>query len=358
MRWSVVVVAVLALVAGCGRAATVSEWRELPLPAQGARVVELVPVRDGVLALGSVPSGIDRAPAAWTSADGSHWHALTVEPHSPYGFLAELISAGVGDRTVVLGRAFGGAHGNPRMTVWSGDSAKLVEYPQIFELFGGPHAIAVTAAASLGATDLLIGGWDGVAGRYGAAIWISVDGANWPRRVDDPALSSGPGELTGASAITTGPPGFVVVGETQRDGTQLPLKWISPDGVTWQRTPLPGTAALATQVGCNPTRCTIFGQSTAASPTVLCWPTDTAAALPGPAATTIDTVKVVVEDTRTLAVVRLDGAVHLLSVSPNCTDWQDLALPVPAARAQFAELPTGLLLSTIEDNGSRLWLRA
>lgn len=224
----------------------------------------------------------DRAPAAWTSSDGSHWRAVAVEPRSPYGSLAELISAGVGDRTVVLGRAFGGSHGNPRMTVWSGDSTKLVEYPQVFELFGGPHSIAVTAAASLGGTDLLIGGWDGADGRYGVAVWVSADGANWQRRVDDPALSSGAGELTGASAITTGPAGFVIVGETQRDGTQLPLEWTSRDGSAWQRIAMPGTAALATQVGCNPARCTVFGQSTLAAPTVLCWPSDTAAAIPGP----------------------------------------------------------------------------
>ncbi|WP_330181684.1 hypothetical protein OHB26_35815 [Nocardia sp. NBC_01503] len=358
MRWSLVLLSVLALIAGCARGTTDSEWKELALPASGARVVELVPVRDGVLALGSVPSGEDRAPAAWTSSDGSHWRAVAVEPRSPYGSLAELISAGVGDRTVVLGRAFGGSHGNPRMTVWSGDSTKLVEYPQVFELFGGPHSIAVTAAASLGGTDLLIGGWDGADGRYGVAVWVSADGANWQRRVDDPALSSGAGELTGASAITTGPAGFVIVGETQRDGTQLPLEWTSRDGSAWQRIAMPGTAALATQVGCNPARCTVFGQSTLAAPTVLCWPSDTAAAIPGPAATTIDTLKVLVRDARTFAVVRLDGAVHLLSVRPDCTDWQDLPLPVPAARAQLTELPNGLLLSTIEDNASRLWLRA
>ncbi|WP_067568264.1 hypothetical protein [Nocardia acidivorans] len=358
MRWSLALLSVLALVAGCAGATTGSEWHELSLPARGARVVELVPVRDGVLALGSVPAGEDRAPAAWTTADGSHWRAVTVEPHSPYGELAELISAGVGDRTVVLGRAFGGSHGNPRMTVWSGDSAKLTEYPQVFELFGGPHAIGVAAAAALGGTDLLIGGWDGADGRYGAAIWVSADGANWQRRVDDPALSSGPGELTGASAITTGPEGFLIVGQTQREGTQLPLAWTSRDGIGWRRTALPGRAALATQVGCNADHCTLFGQSTLASPTLLCWPSDTAAPVPGPAAQTIDMVKVMVQDTRTYAVVRLDGAVHLLSVRPDCTDRQDLPLPVPAAHAQLTELPNGLLLSTIEDTGSRLWLRA
>ncbi|MFB8001593.1 hypothetical protein [Nocardia sp. NPDC056000] len=365
MRWSFALLAVLALVAGCSSAATHSGWRELPAPAAGARVLELIPVRDGVLALGSVPSGADRAPAAWLSADGTRWSSIPVRPQSPYGFLAELISAGAGERTVVLGQAFGGAHGNPRMTVWSADHpelvdhpAELVEHPQVFELFGGPHALAVTAAAGLAGVTVLIGGWDGPGGRYGAATWTSVDGATWERHADDPVLSSAPGELTGAAAITTGPPGFVIVGQTQRDRTQLPLEWTSPDGFTWRRISLPGTAALATRAGCNPDRCTIFGQSTSASPTLLCWPNDATPAVPGPAAGIIDTLKVIAEDSRTLAMVRLDGAAHLLSVDPNCADWQDIPLPVPATRVQMAALPAGLLLSTIEDNASRLWLRS
>lgn len=357
MRWALVLVAVLAVVAGCTGAAPVSEWRELSAPAKGARVLEFVPWKDGVLALGSVPSGDGRAPAAWTSTDGSTWQTVPAEPHSPYAVSSELISAGVGQHAVALGRAFGGSHGNPRMTVWSGDTAKLVEYPQIFEMFGGPHAIAVTAAAALGGTEVLIGDWDGPDGRYGAAIWTSTDGANWQRRADDPALSSAPGEQTGAAAITTGPAGFTIVGQSQQSSGLQPLEWTSPDAATWQRIPLPGKGA-ATRVACDTNRCTVFGQSVGGTSQVLCWPNAAATPVPGPTATTIDTLKLVVGDTRTFAAVRLDGKLHVLSVDANCADWQEISSPAQTLQAQLIALPAGLLLATTDDDHSRLWLHA
>ncbi|MGW4248758.1 hypothetical protein [Nocardia sp. NPDC004722] len=168
MRWSIVLAAVLALTAGCTAAhGPDSPWREVPLPQHDARILEFAPTADGVLALGSIPATDGRAPAAWTTTDGSHWKTVPVHGESPYAKLAELISAGTGDRTVVLGQAFGGAHANPRMTIWSGGAGGLTEYPQAMEMFGGPHAIAVSAAVALRGTDLLIGDWDGPGGRYG-----------------------------------------------------------------------------------------------------------------------------------------------------------------------------------------------
>jgi len=190
-----------------------------------------------LLVLGSVPGPQGRAPSAWIT-DGERLQSITVQPHSDYAFLAEFMGVGTGARILLLGQAFGGAHSNQRMTVWGGDTGTLAEHPQAFELFGGPHALIVSGAAALRNTDLLIGGWDGSGGRYGAAVWTSPDAVTWQRNATDPALSSAPGELTGASGVTTGPPGFVIVGDTVLNSVLYPLEWTSPDGRSWQRIPL------------------------------------------------------------------------------------------------------------------------
>ncbi|MFD7847333.1 hypothetical protein ACFV4K_30950 [Nocardia sp. NPDC059764] len=355
MRWSIVLVAVLTLAVGCVDRTPDSPWRELPLPQPGARILAFAPTPGSVLALGSIPAADVRAPAAWSTTDGTHWTAVPVHPETPYGARAELLSAGTGDRTVVLGRAFGGAHSNPRMSVWGGDAHGLTEHEQAFEMFGGPHAIAVSAAGALGGVDLLVGDWDGPTGRYGAAYWVSADGANWERHADDPALSSAPGEQTGAAAIGTGPAGFAIVGETLRDNIIRPVEWTSPDGGRWQRLELPGANAVASGIGCTAT-CTVFGQSVGADPHVLCWPTPDTGPLPGPAARNVDVQQVVPTPSRMLALIAFDHRVSLVSVSSNCTDWQQISLPVPADQARMATLPLGLLVTGTDAEHTGLWL--
>lgn len=354
---ALVTVAACALLAGCSAAVPDSPWRELPAPATGARVLDFVRLDDGVMAVGSVPTADGRGPAAWTTTDGKRWRPVPVHPNSPYAFAAEFISSGRGDRVVALGQAFGGAHSNPRMTIWSGDADGLVEHPQVVEMFGGPRAIAVTAAAVRGGTDLLVGGWDGPGGRYGAAVWTSADGARWQRRADDPALTSAPGEQTGAAHVTTGPPGFVIVGETLRQHTSQPLEWISPDGISWQRIALPGTDAVAARVGCDTTGCLVLGLTVGASPHILCWPDVTATPVDGPGAAAVDVSQVELRDRRALAVIRLDGVAHIASMTANCTDWQEIPLPMRSADARLVTLPAGLLVATTDDDHSRLWLR-
>ncbi len=360
MWWPILLVAVLALATGCTTrsAESNSDWRELTLPQRDARILEFAPTADGVLALGSIPVGDGRAPAAWTSTDGTQWKPVPVRGESAYAKLAELISAGVGDRTVVLGQAFGGAHSNPRMTIWSGDAQGLTEHPQAMEMFGGPHAIAVTTAAALRGTDLLIGDWDGPEGRYGAAFWTSANGADWVRHADDPALSSAPGEQTGAAAVTTGPSGFVIVGETLRDSVLRPVQWTSPDAVTWQRHEMAGTNAVANRVACGSSACAVFGQTIGAAPKVLCWASPDAEPVTGPSATTVDTLQLVPTGSRVLSLVALDHTVQLHSVTTNCGDWQRIPLPADAPAARMIAMPAGLLLATTGDDRSRLWLHA
>src|SRR5207244_1206640 len=86
MWWPIVLAAVLALATGCAArtAEHDSDWRELTLPQRDARILEFAPTADGVLALGSIPAADGRAPAAWTSTDGTHWKPVPVHGESAY----------------------------------------------------------------------------------------------------------------------------------------------------------------------------------------------------------------------------------------------------------------------------------
>ncbi|KAA9147889.1 hypothetical protein FPZ12_045180 [Amycolatopsis acidicola] len=351
-RWLLVAVLVLA---ACS--APPPEWAELPPPAPGARVLAMVPVDGGVLVLGSVPGPEGRAPAAWMTADGRGWRPVALAPHSAYAFQAELASAGAANGQVtVLGQAFGGAHGNPRMTVWSGSTESLTEYPQPFELFGGPHAIAVNAAAA----GLLVGQWDEVSGRYGAAVWTTADGRTWRRQADDPALASAPGEQTSAVGVTSGPSGFLVAGGNQRGADLLPLAWVSPDGQTWRRLSVPGTGSTAQRAACDANGCVLFGASAGARPQALCWQVgldgSVAAPHPGPAGSTVD-VKQASLGAQAFVTVSADSVARLYSVSRDCASWTELPLPAVAPEAYVAAVPAGLLLATTAADRSGLWWR-
>lgn len=96
-------------------------WQEIALPSRGARILEITPVDGGVLALGSVPVSGGRAPSAWTTSDAASWHRIDVTPATGYGAQAEFImGAAVGGKVSAFGQAYGGAHSNPRPTLWSG----------------------------------------------------------------------------------------------------------------------------------------------------------------------------------------------------------------------------------------------
>jgi hypothetical protein len=359
----------LALVAGLALAAACTAspglpggWRDVPVPAPGARVLAMAAVHGQLLVLGSVPGPAGRAPAAWTTPDGHTWRNVTLEPHSAYASQAELASVGVGgDEVFVLGEAFGGAHGNPRPTVWSGGADRLVEHPQAFELFGGPHAIAVTEAAAAPGTGLLAGQWDGASGRYGAAVWTSPDGARWTRQADDPALASAPGEQTAAAGAAAGPPGFLVAGSVQRGASITPLAWTSTDGRSWRRTAVPpvGGGATANRVTCDSAGCVLLGIALGSPWHTLCWPVGATVgdATTGPAGSTMEISQGLPRGSRVYVALRADGAARLSSVNRDCSGWQDVPLPVRAPEARLGALPAGLLLATTDSAASRLWLR-
>ncbi|HEY0807091.1 MAG TPA: hypothetical protein VGD84_18625 [Pseudonocardiaceae bacterium] len=377
-RWTWLVALLLgALVAGCtassATSTVVNGWRSVPLPSIDTRVLAIVPYGNGVLVLGSVPGPDGRAPGAWTTTDGTSWHPVPLQPHTFYAGQAELVSVGAaGGRIMALGQAFGGAHSNPRLTVWSGDTAGLVEHEQPFEMFGGPHAIAVNDAAARPGTALLVGQWDGATGRYGATVWTSPDGATWHRNADDPAMASAVGEQTAASGAAAGPRGFLVAGDTLHGATLAPLAWTSPDGLAWHRVPVPtdtttsqAGGATANRAACDDRGCVIAGIALGDPWHAMCWPVGTASAgitvgtgTLGPSGTLLLVSQALLAGDRAYLALRVDNRARLASTGRDCTGWQDVPLPIGADEVRVGQLAGRLLLATTDQTSSQLWLRA
>lgn len=386
-RWTWLVVPLLlgVLAAGCTTSpatpAVINGWRSVPQPSFGARVLAIVPYGDGVLVLGSVPGPDGRAPGAWTTKDGTSWRPVPLRPHTAYAFTAELASVGAaGGRIMALGQAFGGAHSNPRPTVWSGDTAGLVEHEQPFEMFGGPHAIGVNDAAARSGipgrgggnyTALLVGQWDGASGRYGAAAWTSPDGTTWHRNADDPALASAVGEQTSALGAAAGPFGFLIAGDTLHGADLAPLAWTSPDGVAWHRITVP-TDTVTTQAGgttanraaCDDHGCVIAGIALGVQWQAMCWPVDTASSAItvgtgtlGPSGSQMQVSQALLDGDRALVALRVNNRARLTSTGRDCTGWRDMPLPVGADEVRVGALAGSLLLATTDQASSQLWLR-
>lgn len=164
-------------------------WQRIEDPAPGAKVRALLTDGNGLYAFGSA----GRTPTAWA---GRPWHAVPVHVRSGYGGQAELTLPSLsGGRIFALGEAFGGAHGNPRPTIWAGSAQGLTEYPQGMELLGGPRGITASGSPAGPDAYLLTGQWDHVRGGPGAAVWLSPDGVTWSQQ-EDPALLSEPGAQT------------------------------------------------------------------------------------------------------------------------------------------------------------------
>jgi hypothetical protein len=342
-------------------------WQAVPLPAPGARVVVIA--RDGATTylFGSVPGRTGRAPAAWTTTDARHWNRVALHVSTFYGAQAEFALVGLaGGRISVYGLAYGGAHGLPRPTNWTGAAAgahtRLVDHEPSVEVFGGEHAIAVNGETARPGTDLIVGQWDGPGGRYGAAVWTSPDGVHWTRNASDPALVSAPGEQTAARGTTAAGDGFVVVGDTLRGGGTTALSWTSPDGRVWRRTPLPykGSASAA-RVGCDGRGCVVVGATIGAQPSLACWTLRAGAAPsagpPGPNGGLVEPDQVLMRGGEAMAVVAVDSVARLVAVHRDCTGWTPIATPTAAPDAAVGEVGAHLLLATTGKDASQLWLR-
>jgi len=123
------------------RTETVRElsWSRIALP-ESVAASSLAAVSEALLVGGRASSGGDQPVLFTVDASGST-RPVPLHPTSPYAKVADLISVATrGDEVVALGVAYGGAHANPRWTVWAGSTQGLDEYPQTFETFGRQSA--------------------------------------------------------------------------------------------------------------------------------------------------------------------------------------------------------------------------
>ncbi len=346
-----------------GRPPVVAGWTSLTPPAPDARVLAFLPVGGELVALGSVPGPDGRAPAAWATADAHSWRALPLTSATGYGAQAELVMAAAdGPRVAAYGQAFGGAHSNPRPTLWAGTAAGLVEHEQPFTLLGGEDAIATDAETAHAGTFLLAGAWDTAGGRYGAAVWTSQDGVRWTRDADAPGLASAPGEQTFARGATAGPDGFLLLGSSLgADARSTPLAWTSPDGQAWRRIPLPSAgSATASGAACDAAGCVVLGATADADQHLTCWTlADGRPGLraDGPGRGLVEVSQALLVGGRAYVVDAVDRLAHVETVGRDCTGWASVPLPVASSGAALAPIGARLVLATTDGAASALWLR-
>jgi hypothetical protein len=193
----------------------------------GAQTIEAAAASKTLLvAVGRDESSGDGSAAIWTTADGIGWSRV---PH---------------DETVFGGPGF---QGMETVAVWTGGfvatgtdrssgAADVVVWLSTDGLTWSrvPHQEALGGAGNQGIVDViewaggLIGvGWED-AGDADAAVWISLDGLDWSRVVENEAVFGGPGVQVMGS-IVEWPGGLLAVGATGSDAGV----WTSANGVTW-----------------------------------------------------------------------------------------------------------------------------
>ncbi|HEY2792138.1 MAG TPA: hypothetical protein VGJ28_07280, partial [Micromonosporaceae bacterium] len=259
MRKRVLIAAVLLALAGCTSSKPSAPdvehltWRSVTLPHDpaGRDLVRAAAVCGDhwFVAGGILHSDGTTSPALWTSTDGTSFAPMTVHPLSYYGPKNTLSTVACkGGDAVALGAASGGGHGNPRWSSWlSVAGGPLTEIKAGLELYGGEDGIGVGPVSAGDAGYLIVGARLDHSGGAGAAVWTSPDGTEFTLHDDVAALESDARGVTEVHAATAVNGGYVAVGgitpphspEAARD----PVAWTSSNGVVWQRSQLPASAA-------------------------------------------------------------------------------------------------------------------
>lgn len=217
------------------------DWSRISSPeglhADGLQTLNAVAIGGpGIVAVGTSAPGNHKDDAAvWTSTDGHDW--LRVRDDSGVftgpGDHQMLDVAATESGLVAVGLV--GSLDSIDAAVWtSHDGLTWSRTPHNDEAFGG-DGIQFMSGIAVGSFGVVAVGGDDSGGDLDAAAWLSPDGIEWTRVLQDDALG-GPGDQAIAN-ITVGGPGLVAVGR-EKTGTDFDAAaWTSPDGVEWTRVP-------------------------------------------------------------------------------------------------------------------------
>ena len=259
--WTAAAIAAAMLAAaGCTvSAGATPAWQRVVLP-PNVRAASLASGGDTVL-LGGQAEGhpvLLRIDGLKTGA------TVALDPREPPAADADLISVTIdGDDLFAIGRWFGGAHSNPRLTMWDGTISTnvLTSRPQAFFTFGGHDAGNLLGIEVIAGSPVIFGLRSETTGIEGV-VWTR-SGTTWTKHVRlDPTLVSSPDRVVSFTALDRLGDHLVVVGdEVGLTGglTQQPSIWVgSPDGPWTQALlqlpadlpPVAGQLSRATSVAC------------------------------------------------------------------------------------------------------------
>jgi len=218
---------------------------------------------DGVLVAGSSGSG-----PALLRLGATGPTPFELDAAEPYAAQATLVVVATGAAGVdAVGTVVGGAHGNPRWTVWDGtaDPPLLTSRPQEFFTFGGHDAGPLLAILETSSGPVLLGSRTTNSGAR--AVLYTRSGTTWTPAPSPRELTSTTEVQLGFSAAATSGALMVIAGdELLLAGglEQRPAVWVG-SGDTWRLVDLPtaGIAgsglSLATSVACSGGSCWLAG---------------------------------------------------------------------------------------------------
>jgi len=201
----------------------------LPTISNGAdweRVTTVLPAAGGIIAAGSVgPELGERRARFWWSADGAAWEAIPDDPAFDGAEVADILA--VDGRFVALGKLGTGQRwtGSIAWTSTDGRAWRRIDSP---ELAGG---VAAALAPAPGGGVIAVGS---DLDEREAVVWRSADGSAWevaPR--EDSRLYDG--EKIRMTDVTPVTGGLLAVGNYVGVQYGTATSWLSTDGRSWRR---------------------------------------------------------------------------------------------------------------------------
>lgn len=339
---------------------TLAGWKTVRLP-DGLIPATVAAFGDEVVVGGFVGSDAERKPALARGSAGDDddpaWQLITLQPSTPYGKVASLVSVAGDERTpslTALGAAHGGAHANFRWTIWTGTTTGLVDRQQTFETFGGQEAGSLLAVVRDRVGPLVVGTWQGEHGLDGV-LW-RAEGDSWVRQPTPVAMANTADRQVAPRTATSQPDASVTVDGSVIDLTdgvrQSAAVWRG-SGTQWQLSVLsdPGTRSEAWSTACaetGPTCWTVGSRDDA----LAVWADDVRAEPPPLPVGDADTGVIARHPDRVVVVASSNGRGRLLVADQNRTgDWRSYTAPDGVVRAAALVGTRLFLVSGADDTG-------